>query len=136
MIASKGENPIMKKKISLINPMTICILLCAIPLVILTHKIYTPSANDPVGGEFMLEVFMGIGGGIIGLGIWFIGHILFRPNHTSRLLQEQNRILYDNSKINNYSKTDELSKLNELKKSGSISEYEFNKLKNEIINRQ
>lgn len=126
----------MKNKIFLINPMTVCILICAISLVILTHKIYTPSVNDPAGGEFMLEALMGIGGGIIGLFIWFIGHILFRPSHTNRLLQEQNRILYDNSKISNYSKTDELSKLNELKKSGSISEYEFNKLKNEIINRQ
>ena len=126
----------MKNKISLINPMTICILIFAIPSFYEIYITYIPSANDPAGGKYILSITAGIGGGIIGLGIWFIGHILFRPNHTNRLLQEQNRILYDNSKISNYSKTDELSKLNELKKSGSISEYEFNKLKNEIINRQ
>ena len=125
----------MKKKISLISPMTICILIFAIPSFYLFYKSYTPTINDPVGGKYIIAIFAGISGGIIGLIIWFIGHMMFRPNHTQRLLQEQNRMLHDNNANGNNSKIDELKDLDGLKKSGAITEDEFNRLKNEILNR-
>ena len=132
----------MRKKISLINPTTICMLICAIPLFNVFYKTYEHNVGDPISaveGRLLMGITGGIGGAMLGLILAFIAHLFFKPSHTNRLIQEQNRMLNENNKENNYdknSKVDELNKLNNLKKSGVLSLEEFKKLKNEILNRK
>jgi len=131
-----------KSIINLINPTTICMLICAITLFNLTYKTYEYKVGDPigaVGGRLLVGISGGVVGAIFGLILSFIVHLFFGPSRTQRLLKEQNRILNDNNNENNYSKNskvDELNKLNDLKKSGLLSLGEFKKLKNEILNRR
>ncbi|MCB2295894.1 hypothetical protein LGK95_20750 [Clostridium algoriphilum] len=126
----------MRKKISLINPTTICMLICAILLFDVSYRTFEYSVGDPIGaanGRLLVAIAGGIGGAVMGFILASIAHLFFKPSRTNRLLQEQNRMLNNNNNnINN--KIDKLNKLNELKKSGAISENELKKLKNEILN--
>ncbi|MCB2295449.1 hypothetical protein LGK95_18360 [Clostridium algoriphilum] len=128
----------MNKKISFINPTTICMVICAIFLFNVFYKTYEYSPNDPigaVGGRLLLGVTGAIVGAIMGLILTFIAHLFFKPSRTNRLLKEQNNILYNNN-CNKNNKIEELNKLTELKKSGTLSEEEFKKLKNKILNKR
>jgi len=117
-------------------------LICAILLFKVFYKTYEHSVGDPIGaveGRLLMGIIGGIGGAMLGLLLAFIAHLFFKPSHTNRLLKEQNRMLNDNYRENNYnknSKVDEINKLNNLKKSGVLSLEEFKKLKNEILNRK
>ena len=126
----------MHKKISIINPMTIGMLILAIPCFNIFYKTYKFSQGDPINGRLIGGIGAGIGGGVIGLVLGFIVYLMFRPSQTNRLLKEQNRMIYNNINNNKNNKIDELTKLNELKKNGAISEEEFKKLKNRILNRR
>ncbi|MCB2357106.1 SHOCT domain-containing protein [Clostridium estertheticum] len=127
----------MNKKKSFINPTTICMGICAILLFNVFYKTYEYSLNDPIGateGRLVLGITGAIGGAFMGLILRYIGHLFFRPSRTDRLIRQQNKILSNNN-YNPNSKVNELKELNELKKSGALSEEEFKKMKNEILNR-
>ena len=126
----------MHKKISIISPMTIGMLILAITCFNIFYKTYEISPGDPVNGRLIGGIGAGIGGGIIGLVLGFIVYLSFRPSQTNRLLKEQNRMIYNNNKNNKNNKIDELTKLNELRENDAISDEEFKKLKNEIVNRR
>ncbi|MCB2362248.1 SHOCT domain-containing protein [Clostridium estertheticum] len=128
----------MNKKISFINSTTICMVICAIFLFNVFYKTYEYSPDDPigaVGGRLLVGITGAIVGALMGLILRFIGHLFFRPCRTDRLIREQNKILSNNN-YNKNSKVNELKELNELKKSGALSEEEFKKMKNEILNRR
>lgn len=131
----------MHRKISIINPTTICMIICAILLFKAFYNTYEYSPNDPIGpaeGRLVLGVSGAIVGAVMGLILAFIARLFFKPNRANRLLKEQNKILYDNNN-NNYnqnSKVSELNQLNKLKENGTLSEEEFKKLKNEILSRK
>ena len=130
----------MRKKLSIINPITIGILIFAILCFKMFYNNFEYSPGDPIGevanGRLLVGIIGGIIGGIVGLILGFIVHLMFRPNLTNRLLKEQNRMIYNNNNNSKNNKIDELTKLNELKKKGAISEEEFKELKGEIVNRR
>lgn len=128
----------MNKKKSVINPTTICMIICAIFVSDAFYKSFQYSVGDPIGavnGRLLLGATGAITGAIFGLILSFIAKLFFKPSRTSRLIREQNNILSDND-YNKNNKVDELNKLNELKKNGTLSEEEFKKLKYEILNRR
>ncbi|MCB2295948.1 SHOCT domain-containing protein [Clostridium algoriphilum] len=138
----------MRKKKSFINPITVCTITGAILLFNVFYKMYKQPVGAPTS-EFTGRLYMGgVGamfGSIIGLMLGLFIYTIFKPSKTKILLLEQRRMIKDfdnNNNNNNYNnnnnndKIDKLSKLNELKKSGAISDEEFNKLKKEIINRK
>lgn len=127
------------KKKSLLNSTTICMLLCAIAIAKFSYESYQYNLGDPfkfVEGRIIFTIFGSILGAIMGLILVFFIHIFFKPSRTNKLLEQQNKFLYDNNKYNKNSKVDELNKLNELRKNGVLCEKEFIKLKNEILNRK
>jgi len=143
----------MRKKKSFINPITVCTMTGAILLFNVFYKMYKQPVGAPIS-EFTGRLYMGgVGamfGSIIGLMLGLFIYTIFKPSKTKILLLEQRRMIkdFDNNNNNNYNnnnnnnnidkidKIDKLSKLNEFKKSGAISDEEFNKLKKEIINRK
>ena len=132
----------MSKRKSLINPTTICVLIGAVLMFNVSYKTFEYSVGDPFGaieGRRIVAISGGVAGAFAGLLLAFVARLLFIPSCTNRLLKEQNRMLNNNKHQNNSNrnnKVDELNKLNELKKNGALSEEEFRKLKNEILNRK
>jgi hypothetical protein len=79
-----------------------------------------------------VALIMALSGAIFGAILGLIFRVLFGPNRTQRLLYKQNKILQN--KVKN-DKLDDLERINILKKSGSITDREYEKLKKEILNR-
>ena len=102
----------MNKKKSVINPTTICMIICAIFISDGFYKSYEYSIGDPigsVGGRLLVRAMGAITGAIFGLILSFVAKLFIKLFSTNSLIKEQNKILSDN----NYNKN---NKVNELKK--------------------
>lgn len=123
----------MYKKSSPLNP----IIICSLILLLISESIIF-SVKLPQDELIEDSVFMGLvsifWGGILGIIVYYL---FLKPSKSQLLLQKQTELLEKgvNSTINNakVNKIDALGKLTELRKSGTISEEEFYKLKKEII---
>ncbi|MDF2677953.1 MAG: hypothetical protein K0Q97_2289 [Bacillota bacterium] len=91
-----------------------------------------PTTNS-VLGNLAISVTMGGSSAIFGAIVGFIIYLVFKPTSTSLMLREQNELIRNQMKG---TKADELNKLAGLRKNGAITEEEFNRLKNEILNRR
>lgn len=122
----------MNKKSSAKTPMLIGMILGFISLFKMYYTVYEPSIGDPAYARYIISIYAGIGGGLIGLILGYFVYSMFTPRKKSSPLKSQNRNQYNN----NTSKTDELIRLSGLKNTGAISDIEFRKLKSEILNRR
>lgn len=100
------------------------------------YEIPSIEGGNSFFGNLVTGLTMGVGSAIIGAVAGLIIYLIFKPSNTSILLREQTELLKNQMGNSKISKADELNKIAELRKSGAITEEEFNRLKNEILNRR
>ncbi|AGK96617.1 SHOCT domain-containing protein [Clostridium pasteurianum] len=92
--------------------------------------------TDSILTTIAVSLTMAGSSAILGAIVGFIIYVIFKPSNTSILLREQTELLRNKMGDSKGSKADELNKIAELRKNGAITEEEFNRLKNEILNRK
>lgn len=118
------------KKPSALKPVITCMIIFG---VIAGYTCYSiPDPTHTAAMNLVMSLIMAVSASMVGAIVGFVLYMFFRPTNTDFLLQQQNDLLSNNFN-NQYSKADELKKILDLKKSGAITEDEYNRLKNDIL---
>lgn len=121
------------KKPSPLKPVGITALIFGVLGGYVVFKIPSNGPSNSILGNLAIAGTMGVSSAIFGAIVGFVIYLVFKPTSTSLMLREQNELIRNQMKG---TKTDELNKLAGLRKNGAITEEEFNRLKNEILNRR